>query len=135
VGYTVSMVIPARAGELARAHYMGTRTGVSRATILGSIVLDHLVDAAGLLTGLALLPFFIGVPKWVRAGGWIIFGLFVVVSMIVAALRPGASGAAAPPGGLRLRRLSNLLLKAQQGLTGARQPGALVRAYGASVVG
>jgi uncharacterized protein (TIRG00374 family) len=136
VGYTVSMVIPARAGELARAHYLGLRTGLSRATLLGSIVLDHLVDAAGLLTGLALLPFFMGVPDWVRAGSWIIFGLFVVVSMLVAALRPRADGSTTPPGGLlRLRRFSNLLLKVQHGLTGARQPRALVKAYGASLVG
>jgi hypothetical protein len=135
VGYTVSMVVPARAGELARAQYLGLRTGLSRASVLGSIVLDHLVNAAGLLLGLAVLPFFIGVPGWMRSGGWIAFAVFVVAAMVVVALRHGGKGLAdRSRDGLPVQRISNLLLRLQQGLTGARQPRALARSFGASVV-
>ena len=47
MGFAVSIVVPARAGELARAEWLGRRTGLPRATVLGSIVLDHLVNARG----------------------------------------------------------------------------------------
>ena len=135
VGYTVSMVVPARAGELARAHYLGTRTGLSRASVLGSIVLDHLVNAVGLLAGLAVVPFFIGVPGWLRSGAWVALALFAVAVTAVAALRPVERDGAAPAvDGSPARRLARLLEKLQHGLTGARQPRALALAFGASLV-
>jgi hypothetical protein len=135
VGYTVSMVVPARGGELARAHYLGSRTGVSRSALLGSIVLDHLVNAVGLLAGLAVLPFFVGVPDWMRSGAWVAFALFVAAAMVVAALRPaekadGDDSRDGPP----MRRITSLLAKMQQGLTGARRPRALGISLGASVI-
>jgi hypothetical protein len=135
VGFSVSMVVPARAGELARSHYLGVRTGLSRASVLGSIVLDHLVNAVGLLAGLAVIPFFIGIPGWLRSGSWVALALFAVGLAAVAALRPvdrerGRLPADDAPG----RRLTGLLGKLQHGLTGARQPRALALSFGASLV-
>src|SRR5262249_40216141 len=85
---------PARAGELVRAHWLGLDTGLPRTSIIGSIVLDQLVNAAGLLLGLALLPFFVGVPLWIRPGGAFALGLFVLGTILVLAIQPrGGSGA------------------------------------------
>lgn len=135
VGFTVSMVVPARAGELARAHYFGLRTGLSRTAIFGSIVLDHLVNAAGLLAGLAVLPLFIGVPDWIQSGGWVALALFAVGATAVALLRPSDKAASDPSReGLPVRRMASVLDRIRQGLAGARHPRALGLSFGASLV-
>lgn len=58
IGYAVNNVLPARLGELFRADYAKRRFGFSRTTILGSIVIERMLDlcviALLLVTGLAL---------------------------------------------------------------------------------
>ena len=44
VGYLANNVLPARLGELVRSHDLGNRTGLSRPTILGTIVVERVVD-------------------------------------------------------------------------------------------
>ncbi len=44
VGYLANNVLPARLGEIVRSHDLGRRTGVSRSTILGTIVIERVVD-------------------------------------------------------------------------------------------
>jgi uncharacterized membrane protein YbhN (UPF0104 family) len=49
VGYLANNVLPARLGELVRSHYLGDREGMSRATTLGTIVVERVVDTAVLV--------------------------------------------------------------------------------------
>jgi uncharacterized protein (TIRG00374 family) len=49
VGYLANNVLPARLGELVRSHYLGDREGMSRATTLGTIVVELVVDTAVLV--------------------------------------------------------------------------------------
>lgn len=44
VGYLANNVLPARLGELVRSHELGERTGLSKSTILGTIVVERVVD-------------------------------------------------------------------------------------------
>lgn len=44
VGYLANNVLPARLGEVVRAHDLGTRTTLSRSAILGTIVIERVVD-------------------------------------------------------------------------------------------
>jgi uncharacterized protein (TIRG00374 family) len=44
VGYLANNVLPARLGEVVRSHDLGERTGISRSTILGTIVVERVVD-------------------------------------------------------------------------------------------
>ncbi len=44
VGYLANNVLPARLGEIVRSHDLGRRTGISRSTILGTIVVERVVD-------------------------------------------------------------------------------------------
>lgn len=44
IGYAVNNVLPARLGELFRADYAKRRFGFSRTTILGSIVIERMLD-------------------------------------------------------------------------------------------
>jgi uncharacterized membrane protein YbhN (UPF0104 family) len=64
VGYLANNVLPARLGELVRSHHLGDRTGLSRASVLGTVVVERIVDtgvlavrgivASAVLVGVAL---------------------------------------------------------------------------------
>jgi len=133
VGFAASTVVPARAGELARMHWFARRTGLPRPTILASIVLDHLVNAAGLLLGLAVLPFFVTVPLWIRPGAAFVLALFTVAAMLVFGLRPIPDRP--KPDGERLptRGIGAFLASARQGLAATTRPRALGLSLGASL--
>ena len=88
LGFAASTVVPARAGELARIQWLGRRTGLSRAAIVGSVGLDHLVNAAGLVGGLCLLPHLIEVPAWVRPAALTLLAFFGAGVTAALLLRP-----------------------------------------------
>src|SRR5262249_13382685 len=44
VGYAANYVLPARLGELVRADFLGRRHGISRLSIIGTIVVERLFD-------------------------------------------------------------------------------------------
>lgn len=50
VGYLANNVLPARLGELVRSHHLGDRTDVSRASVLGTVVVERVVDTGVLVT-------------------------------------------------------------------------------------
>jgi len=50
VGYLANNILPARLGELVRSHHLGDRTGVSRASVLGTVVVERVVDTGVLVT-------------------------------------------------------------------------------------
>jgi uncharacterized protein (TIRG00374 family) len=52
VGYLANNILPARLGELVRSHHLGDRTGVSRAAVLGTVVVERVVDT-GVLVAIA----------------------------------------------------------------------------------
>jgi hypothetical protein len=137
VGFSVSTVVPARGGELARMEWLGRATGLSRVSVVGSILLDQLVNAAGLLIGVALLPFLIDVPLWIRPTGYLALALFVVGTMVVLALRP-VSTVPLPERETRsrlpLRGVTNFLARVRNGFLASRDPRALAMSFGASFV-
>src|SRR5437870_1523523 len=45
-GFTVSAFVPARGGELARVEMFGRETGLPRMVVMGSVLLDTLVNAS-----------------------------------------------------------------------------------------
>jgi predicted dehydrogenase/uncharacterized membrane protein YbhN (UPF0104 family) len=138
MGFAVSIVVPARAGELARAEWLGRRTGLPRATILGSIVLDALVNAAGLFCGIALLPLVINLPGWLHSGIWLAVLVFAAAASGVFFLRPKAGlptpNGAATPGGRVVVALAGFLARARLGLAAVRDRRALARSFGASLL-
>ncbi len=54
VGYAVNNVLPARLGELYRAHFAGRQFGFSRATALASIAVERTMDGLLVVTLLAI---------------------------------------------------------------------------------
>jgi uncharacterized protein (TIRG00374 family) len=53
VGYLANNALPARLGELVRAFSLGDREGISRSAIVGTVVVERLLDAG--LLGISLL--------------------------------------------------------------------------------
>jgi uncharacterized membrane protein YbhN (UPF0104 family) len=117
VGLAFSTVLPARAGELVRARMFSRMTGLAGPSVLTTIGLDYLVNAAGLVVGLLVLPLIIEVPPWIRPGALTAFGAFVASAIAAFALRPIARDSLTTPVGF--------LALARQGLGAVSQPRAL----------
>jgi len=133
VGTTVSMFVPARAGELARVAWFSRSTGLPRGQLLGSVLLDYLINAAGLLLGLGLLPFVMAVPPWIGRGIVLTVALFTVGALVVVAARPGAEATSASTGGGFVHRIAAALIHVRQGLVATSHPSALAASFTACV--
>jgi predicted dehydrogenase/uncharacterized membrane protein YbhN (UPF0104 family) len=139
MGFAVSIVVPARAGELARAEWLGRRTGLPRATILGSIVLDHLVNATGMFAGIAVLPLILDLPNWLHSAIGLAVAVFATAVSLVFLLRPKAGlptpdGVVSPPAGRFGAAVAGFLARARLGLAATQDRRALARSLGASLV-
>jgi glycosyltransferase 2 family protein len=82
VGYLANNVLPARLGELVRTHYMGDRQGLSRATVLGTVVVERVVDVAVVVAIAALAILVLSVRGTVASA--VLVGLAVGVLLAVA---------------------------------------------------
>ena len=100
---------------------------VPRASIAGSIVLDYVVNAVGLLLGLAVLPYFLPVPAWIRRsiGGLLI--AFAAVVTLILVVRPSTDMAPPSRGDGVLGRVRKALARVRLGLAATNHPRALAR--------
>lgn len=138
MGFAVSTIVPARAGELARAEWLVRRTGLPRAAIFGSIVLDALVNAVGMFVGIVALPLIVELPGWLDSGIWVAVLVFGAFAAAVFLLRPRA-GLPTPGGTSRLARgagagVAGFLARARLGLAAVQDRKALLRSFGASLL-
>lgn len=78
IGYLINNLVPAKAGELARAYLLGRSEAVSKSTVLGTVAAERVGDLA-VLTGLiAVVLTMRDLPAWVRAGSWVAVALTAV---------------------------------------------------------
>jgi uncharacterized protein (TIRG00374 family) len=136
MGFAVSTIVPARAGELARAEWLARRSGLPRATVLGSIVLDQLVNAVGLFVGIAALPFVLEMPRWLHSGLWLALLVFLAAATLVFVFQPRAGQATlagAQPQG-KAGAVAGFLARARLGLAAVRDRRALARSLGGSLL-
>ncbi len=97
LGYLANNVLPARLGELVRSHALGEGEGVSRPTVLGTVVVERIVDTVIVVVLAALAVVVLGVSgvmstAVVLGAGFV--GLLIVglsVAMVSHRL-PGAEG-------------------------------------------
>ena len=54
LGYLANNVLPARLGELVRSHALGENEGISRPTVLGTVVVERIVDTV-IVVGVAAI--------------------------------------------------------------------------------
>jgi glycosyltransferase 2 family protein len=86
VGTMFNAILPARGGDLLRVQYLGRRTGKSRATILGTEVVDRWLDWWGWIPVLLVLAVTGGVPRWIFTALGVFGGVLVVAAVALALL-------------------------------------------------
>jgi len=136
VGYLANNVLPARLGEVVRAHDLGGRTRVSRSAILGTIVVERVVDTlvAIAIASLAILILSIrGIVASAVLVGLAVTALLAVgiVAGIAAHRLPGATRAAAFLD--RWPRVRGMLTRLREGLAVASDIRTLITAVALSI--
>jgi glycosyltransferase 2 family protein len=131
LGYLANNVLPARLGELVRSHALGEGEGISRTTVLGTVVVERIVDTV-IVVGLAALAVLIlgvaGTMSTAVVLGAVFVGLLVVglfVAMISHRL-PGAERLTVAVE--RYPRILELARRLREGLAVVSRPGTLARA-------
>jgi uncharacterized protein (TIRG00374 family) len=136
IGWTVSAILPGRLGEIARAVVLGRREGLRASALLGTIVLERLLDALAIVL-LLVLSLIVGpaaagksseasLMGAIRSGAVIISGALAgIASALIAAhrlrhlIKPGLRSIASRlPGGLG-HRGSSILESFGAGISGA----------------
>lgn len=133
VGFAVSTLVPARGGDLVRAGMLSRRTGMSSAEVVGTIGLDQLLNAAGFIVGLALLPLLGRIPNWMRPGAVLAIGLFGLAVAALLAWWPHRQPIEPAAGPRPARVVGGVLARVRQGLRAVRSPRAIALAFGASL--
>src|SRR4051812_33833733 len=133
LGYLANNVLPARLGELYRSHALGEGEGVSRTTVLGTVVVERVVDTVMVVAIASLAVLVLSVrglmTSAVLAGLAFVALLIVALGLGMAAHRlPGADRAVAIIA--RRPRLLELARRLREGLAVAARP----RVIGAALV-
>ena len=137
VGYLANNVLPARLGELVRSHALGEGEGLSRTTVLGTVVVERIVDTV-IVVGLAALAVLtLGVGGIVSTAvvlGAIFVGVLVIslALSVVSHRLPGAERATALVE--RVPRLLDLARRLRDGLSVVSRPRTVIAAIGFSVL-
>lgn len=137
VGYLANNVLPARLGELVRSHALGEGEGISRPTVLGTVVVERIVDTVIVVALGAISIVLLGVggtasTAVVLGGGFV--GL-LVVGLVVATVShrlPGSGRVTAVAEGYP--RMLELARRLRDGLAVAARPGTIVRALAYSAI-
>jgi len=136
VGYLSNNVLPARLGELVRSHVMGERTGIAKSTVLGTIVVERVVDTAVVvaIAAVAILVLSVRgiVASAVLVGVALTALLVLLVALAIAANRlPGAARAAGAIN--RWPRVTGTLSRLRVGLAVAGRPRTMAAAIALTI--
>src|SRR6478752_862070 len=131
IGYLANNVLPARLGELYRSHALGEGEGVSRTTVLGTVVVERVVDTVMVVAIAAVAVLVLSVRGAMSSA--VLLGLaFVALLVIVLGLGIAAHRL---PGAARVTeliarrpRLLELARRLREGLAVAGQPKVIVAA-------
>ena len=137
IGYLANNVLPARLGELYRSHALGEGEGVSRTTVLGTVVVERVVDTV-MVVAIAAVAVLVLSVRGVMSSAVLLGLAFVALLVIalgvgIAAHRlPGADRVAAIVA--RWPRVLELARRLREGLAVAQRPRTLVAALAFSAV-
>src|SRR4051812_18572980 len=131
LGYLANNVLPARLGELYRSHALGEGEGVSRTTVLGTVVVERVVDTVMVVAIAAIAVLLLSargeMTSAVLLGLAFVALLVIALGLGIAAHRlPGADRVAAMIA--RRPRLLELARRLREGLAVAGRPRTLAAA-------
>ena len=131
VGYLANNVLPARLGELVRSRALGEGEGLSTTTVLGTVVVERVVDTV-IVVALAALAVVVLSVRGVMTSAVLLGGAFVALLVIGLGLAmalhrlPGADRVAAYAS--RWPRLVEMARRLRDGLSVAARPRTLAGA-------
>jgi uncharacterized membrane protein YbhN (UPF0104 family) len=130
-GFAASIVLPARGGDVLRAHLLARRAGLHTSSVIVASVLDYVVGAVAFVALLAALVASAPLPPWVARALWVTAALAgaAAVAAFLLSPRKRTAGAHATHG------VAGLVARLRAGLSAARSPGALAAGLGWAVVG
>jgi uncharacterized protein (TIRG00374 family) len=86
LGFFMNNLLPLRLGEFVRAHITGTKTGISRSSVLATVVVERLFDALSYIALFLITVMFLPFPPWVKksfsAGSGVFLAGFVVLLVV-----------------------------------------------------
>jgi len=89
VGQMGNTTLPARGGDLLRVQYLGKRTGISRARLLGTEIVDFWSDKWGWVAAFPILCLFGSPPAWLFRALLLISAVVVAVGALLALMGSG----------------------------------------------
>jgi glycosyltransferase 2 family protein len=89
VGFFFNVLLPARGGDLLRVQYLGKRTGISRAKLLGTEIVDFWSDKWGWVAAFPIVCLFGTPPPLLFDALLIIGGLVVGVGVLLGLMASG----------------------------------------------
>jgi uncharacterized protein (TIRG00374 family) len=131
IGYLANNVLPARLGELVRSHAAGEGEGLSRTTVLGTVVVERVVDTV-IVVGLAALAVLVLSARGIMTSAVLLGAAFVALLVLGLGLAmamhrlPGADRIAAFMA--RWPRIVELARRLREGLAVAGKPRTLAGA-------
>ena len=137
LGYLANNVLPARLGELVRTHALGEGEGVSRPTVLGTVVVERIVDTVIVVALAAIAVVVLGVGGVMSTAvglGAAFVGLLVVALIVANASHrlPFAERVALLAA--RYPKILELARRLRDGLAVARRPSTVIGALGFSAL-
>jgi len=137
IGYLANNVLPARLGELVRSHSLGEKEGIARTTVLGTVVVERVVDTVSVVAIASVAVLVLSIRGFMTSA--VLMGLAFATLLVIglgigmAAHRlPGAERVAAYVE--RWPRLMALGRMLREGLAVVSRPRILVGALAFSVV-
>lgn len=89
VGFFFNVLLPARGGDLLRVQYLGRRTGISRAKLLGTEIVDFWSDKWGWVAAFPVLCLIGTPPAWLFRALMLMGALVVGVGLLLALMASG----------------------------------------------
>jgi uncharacterized protein (TIRG00374 family) len=131
IGYLLNNILPARAGDVARALELGRSERMSRTKVFATLVTERTVDLVTTLTLLAaILLTYPALPEWIKKAGMLIALLSIAaMSLLVSAHTTGrrwiprlvAMLSQWLPGAVRAK-LDQMVMSALEGIAGMFRP-------------
>lgn len=84
-GYFGNLVLPARLGEPVRAYLLARREQIGFARVLGSVLLERVIDLATLAVVAALAAVIAGAPEWILRGMILVAVIGFVLTVVLVA--------------------------------------------------
>jgi glycosyltransferase 2 family protein len=137
LGYLANNVLPARLGELVRSHALGEGERLSRTTVLGTVVVERIVDTVIVvaLAGVSVVLLDVGgVASTAVALGAVFVGVLLIglVVAVVSHRLPGADRVTALAE--RFPKILDLGRRLREGLAVVSRPGTVAAALGYSAL-